>query len=212
MFYTRKRKYTFGIAVLLCTALVFLGCEEASSSSGPAAPAAAPEVTAEPADGQVNTQLAGSIWCHQLQGISGQQRQRSAEHRGRNCYRSNYRAHQRHRVQLLGCCGKQRGGSKLSAEVTATPRAAIPPAPTGLTAVIGNTEVVLTWTASTHAGVTGYKIRTMSGIADMDISGRETATGTVMGLTNGTVIQLYHSSSGRRHGKPAKHCSNGNTA
>ena len=75
-------------------------------------------------------------------------------------------------------------GPQSSPAAMATPTPAVP---AGLTAAIGNAQVVLTWTASSgNTGVTGYKIRTTGGIADVDISGRETATGTVTGLTNGT--------------------------
>jgi cellulose 1,4-beta-cellobiosidase len=74
--------------------------------------------------------------------------------------------------------------STQSTAVTATPT---PPVPTGLSAAAGVAQVVLTWTASTNAGVTSYKIRqTVDGTeTEIDVSGRATTTHTVTGLTIG---------------------------
>ena len=74
--------------------------------------------------------------------------------------------------------------STQSTAVTATP---LPPAVAGLAATAGIEQVVLTWTASSNTGVTGYKIRTTGSgdIADVDVSGMTTATATVTGLTAG---------------------------
>ena len=73
-------------------------------------------------------------------------------------------------------------GAQSSPAATATP---LPPAVTGLMATAGSHQVVLTWTASADTAVTGYKIRTSGGIADVAVSGRTTTTGTVTGLTAG---------------------------
>jgi fibronectin type 3 domain-containing protein len=78
------------------------------------------------------------------------------------------------------------GESTNSTEVSATPALALPGAPTGLTAAPGNTQVSLTWFAS--SGATGYYVKrsTTSGSGYVNI-----ATNTVTGLvdtsvTNGT--------------------------
>ena len=149
----------------------------------PVTPPAAPEVTATPADGQVTlswTAVAGATSYKVYQGSSDNEVQNITE--GTTAVITGLTNDQTYSFWVAAV---NSGGSTFSAEATATPLAAVPPAPTGMTAVIGDAQVVLTWTASTHALVTGYKIRTMSGIADMDISGRETATGTVTGLING---------------------------
>lgn len=80
------------------------------------------------------------------------------------------------------------GQSANSAEVSATPVAAVPSAPTGLTATPGNMLVTLTWSAS--AGATSYNVRrgTTSGGPYPTLAGSPTTnTFTDSGLTNGTV-------------------------
>ena len=154
----------------------------------PVTPPAAPEVTAAPADGQVTLSwqaVSGATSYKVYQGTSDNEVQNITE--GTTAVITGLTNDQTYSFWVAAV---NSGGSTLSAEATATPLAAVPPAPTGMTAVIGDAQVVLTWTASTHALVTGYKIRTMSGIADVDISGRETATGTVTGLTNGTAYSF----------------------
>jgi len=80
------------------------------------------------------------------------------------------------------------GTSGASNEANATPAAAIPPAPTGLTATAGNAQVALGWTAS--SGATSYNV--YRGTAAGGESATAVATGvtgtsyTNTGLTNGT--------------------------
>ncbi|MGO8673184.1 MAG: choice-of-anchor tandem repeat GloVer-containing protein, partial [Capsulimonadaceae bacterium] len=80
------------------------------------------------------------------------------------------------------------GTSAQSNEASATPEPPIPPAPTGLTATAGNTQVALSWTAST--GATTYNI--YRGTATGGEGSTAIATGvtgstyTNTGLTNGT--------------------------
>ncbi|MGO8671501.1 MAG: fibronectin type III domain-containing protein [Capsulimonadaceae bacterium] len=80
------------------------------------------------------------------------------------------------------------GTSGLSTEVTSTPQASIPTAPTGLTPSAGNAQVSLTWTSST--GATAYNV--YRGTATGGESATAVATGvtttsyTDTGLTNGT--------------------------
>ncbi len=78
------------------------------------------------------------------------------------------------------------GESANSAEVSATPKAAIPPAPTGLTATPGNAQVVLSWTAST--GATSYHVKrsTTAGGPYTQVVTTNATTDTDTGLTNGT--------------------------
>ncbi|MGO8670174.1 MAG: glycosyl hydrolase, partial [Capsulimonadaceae bacterium] len=80
------------------------------------------------------------------------------------------------------------GTSGQSTEVSATPTAGVPPAPTGLGATPGNAQVALSWTAST--GATSYNV--YRGTASGGESAASVATGitttsyTNTGLTNGT--------------------------
>ena len=195
MFYTRKRKYTFGIAVLLCTALVFFGCEEAGSSSSSVVLPAAPTVTATPADGQVTLSwqaVAGATSYKVYQGTSDNEVQNITE--GNSAVITGLANGQAYSFWVAAV---NSGGSTLSAEVTATPQAAgsvpaVPAVPAGLTAAAGNTQVVLSWTASSNTLVTGYKIRqtVSSTTTEIDVSGRETASHTVTGLINGTAYSF----------------------
>jgi fibronectin type 3 domain-containing protein len=79
------------------------------------------------------------------------------------------------------------GQSANSAEVNATPTAPPPPgAPAGLQATPGNTQVSLSWTAST--GATSYHVKrsTTSGGPYTQVSAPTVANFTDTGLTNGT--------------------------
>jgi fibronectin type 3 domain-containing protein len=80
------------------------------------------------------------------------------------------------------------GESANSTEVNATPAAPVsaPAAPVGLVATVGNTQVVLTWTAS--SGATSYHVKraTVSGGPYTQIAAPTAATFTDTGLTNGT--------------------------
>jgi len=77
------------------------------------------------------------------------------------------------------------GESANSSEVTATP-VAPPAAPTGLQAVAGNAQVVLSWTGS--AGATGYHVKrgTASGGPYTQVGTPVASPYTDSGLTNGT--------------------------
>jgi hypothetical protein len=79
------------------------------------------------------------------------------------------------------------GQSANSAEASATPIAPPPPgAPAGLQATSGNTQVSLSWTAST--GATSYHVKrsTTNGGPYTQVSAPTAASFTDMGLTNGT--------------------------
>jgi fibronectin type 3 domain-containing protein len=78
------------------------------------------------------------------------------------------------------------GQSVNSAEVNATPMAPAPYAPAGLAALAGNTQVSLTWTAST--GATSYHVKrsTTNGGPYTQVSAPTAANFTDTGLTNGT--------------------------
>ena len=80
------------------------------------------------------------------------------------------------------------GESANSAEVNATPSAPVtaPSAPTGLLATAGNTQIVLSWTAS--AGATSYNVKrgTVNGGPYTTIASPSAANYTDAGLTNGT--------------------------
>jgi fibronectin type 3 domain-containing protein len=80
------------------------------------------------------------------------------------------------------------GQSANSAEVSATPMAPPPPgAPTGLAATAGNTQVSLTWTAST--GATSYHVKrsTTNGGPYTQVSAPTAANFTDTGLINNTI-------------------------
>jgi fibronectin type 3 domain-containing protein len=80
------------------------------------------------------------------------------------------------------------GQSANSAEVSATPMAPPPPgAPTGLEAIAGNTQVSLTWTAST--GATSYHVKrsTTNGGPYTQVSAPTAANFTDTGLINDTI-------------------------
>ncbi len=83
------------------------------------------------------------------------------------------------------------GESTASAEVTQTP-IAVPAAPTGLTAAVGDSELVLSWTDPGNSTITGYQYQSKSGSGTygawlpMTGSTATTTSHTVMGLINGT--------------------------
>jgi fibronectin type 3 domain-containing protein len=78
------------------------------------------------------------------------------------------------------------GESANSAEASATPALAIPAIPTGLAATAGDTQVSLTWTAS--SGATSYHVKrsTTSGGPYTQIANPTSAGYSDTGLTNGT--------------------------
>jgi fibronectin type 3 domain-containing protein len=77
------------------------------------------------------------------------------------------------------------GQSANSAEVSATPSVPAPATPIGLAAVAGNTQVSLTWSAS--SGATSYHVkRSTSSGAETQISAPSSNSFTDTGLTNGT--------------------------
>jgi fibronectin type 3 domain-containing protein len=79
------------------------------------------------------------------------------------------------------------GQSANSAEVNATPTAPLPPAaPTGLTATAGNSQVTLTWSASTGAASYNVKRSTTSGGPYATVNTPTATNYTNTGLTNGT--------------------------
>jgi fibronectin type 3 domain-containing protein len=84
--------------------------------------------------------------------------------------------------------GNSAGNSGVSAEVGATPAAAVavPPAPTGVVATGGIAQVVLVWSASTGASSYVVKRGTVSGGPYSQVGAPATASYTDSGLTNGT--------------------------
>jgi fibronectin type 3 domain-containing protein len=77
------------------------------------------------------------------------------------------------------------GVSADSGEVSATPTAPPPPAPTGLIATAGDKQIALAWTVVT--GATSYHVkRSTSSGAETQIAAPTTNTFTDTGLTNGT--------------------------
>ena len=80
------------------------------------------------------------------------------------------------------------GESANSSQVSATPVAPVTPpaAPTGLQATAGNTQVSLTWTASTGAMSYHVKRSTTSGGPYTQVAAPTTTSDTDTGLTNGT--------------------------
>ena len=78
------------------------------------------------------------------------------------------------------------GASANSSQVSATPQAATPQPPTGLTATPGNTQVSLSWTAS--SGATSYNVKrsTVSGGPYTTVGSTGATSFTNTGLTNGT--------------------------
>ena len=78
------------------------------------------------------------------------------------------------------------GESPNSAQASATPQVPLPPAPTGLAATGGDTQVALTWNAS--SGATGYNVKrgTVSGGPYSTITSVTGTSFTDTGLTNGT--------------------------
>ena len=78
------------------------------------------------------------------------------------------------------------GESGNSSQVSATPQAAAPAAPTGLAANPGNTQVALTWNAS--SGATSYNVKraTASGGPYTTVASPTSTSFTDAGLTNGT--------------------------
>ena len=79
------------------------------------------------------------------------------------------------------------GTSGLSQEASATPAIGLPAAPTGLTAIAGDAQVALSWTAS--SGATGYHVKrsTTSGGPYTQVAAPTGTTYTDTGLNDGTV-------------------------
>jgi xyloglucan-specific exo-beta-1,4-glucanase len=77
------------------------------------------------------------------------------------------------------------GESANSAQASATPNA-VPAVPTGLTATAGNTQVALSWTASSGATAYDVKRSTVSGSGYATITSPTGTSYTNTGLTNGT--------------------------
>jgi fibronectin type 3 domain-containing protein len=78
------------------------------------------------------------------------------------------------------------GQSANSNQASATPQAGTPPVPTGLTATAGNTQVVLSWNASSGATAYDVKRSTVSGSGYATINSPTGTSYTNTGLTNGT--------------------------
>ena len=78
------------------------------------------------------------------------------------------------------------GESANSSQVSATPQASAPAAPTGLTATAGNAQVALSWNAS--SGATSYNVKrsTTSGGSYATIASVTTTSYSNTGLSNGT--------------------------
>jgi fibronectin type 3 domain-containing protein len=78
------------------------------------------------------------------------------------------------------------GQSANSTQVSATPKSAPPPVPTGLIATAGNQQIILQWNAS--SGATGYNLQrsTTSGGPYTSVASPTTTSYTDTGLTNGT--------------------------
>jgi len=89
-----------------------------------------------------------------------------------------------YKVTAVNSCGT----SGYSNEASATPASGVPSAPTGLTATAGDTQIALSWTAS--SGATSYSVYrgiTAGGESTTAIaSGITTTSYTNTGLTNGT--------------------------
>jgi len=85
--------------------------------------------------------------------------------------------------------GDIRLGSSYAA-VTPAPSATAPAAPTGVTAIAGNGQVQLSWTAS--AGATSYQVWDSTGGNYGEVGSAVTGTSTMIsGLTNGTPYTFY---------------------
>jgi cellulose 1,4-beta-cellobiosidase len=90
-------------------------------------------------------------------------------------------------VSAAFTAGTNAGGeSPDSLEASATPQLLLPPAPTGLTATPGNTQVALSWNAAAGAGSYRVKRATTSGGPYTTIARPFTTSYTDSGLTNGT--------------------------
>jgi len=78
------------------------------------------------------------------------------------------------------------GASANSSQASATPQAATPPPPTGLGATPGNTQVALSWNAS--SGATSYNVKraTVSGGPYTTVNSTGVTSFTDTGLSNGT--------------------------
>jgi len=85
------------------------------------------------------------------------------------------------------------GESPNSSEVSATPQApeAPPPTPTGLQATAGNTQIILSWTAS--SGATSYHVKrsTTNGSGYTQIAAPTSTNYIDTGLTNGTTYYYF---------------------
>ncbi|HEY6388810.1 MAG TPA: glycoside hydrolase family 44 protein [Candidatus Acidoferrum sp.] len=98
-------------------------------------------------------------------------------------------------IQLAGCAGLSSGGGGTNGNSGGGTTA--PAAPTGFLATAGNSQVSLSWNAST--GATGYYVRraTVSGGPYTQIAGPTTNSYTNTGLTNGTtyyyVVSAFNS-------------------
>ena len=78
------------------------------------------------------------------------------------------------------------GESANSSQASATPQVPVPPAPTGLAAAGGNTQVALTWNASSGAMSYSVKRATVNGGPYSTITNVAGTSFTNTGLTNGT--------------------------
>ena len=190
----KKNTAIAGIAVLLCTVLVFFGCEEAGSSStaapvapDPLAAPAAPEVTATPADGQITLSWAavtGAASYKVFQGTSDNEiRTDITETSVVITGLSNGTAYK------FWVAAVNSGGSTPSAEVTATPQAAVTaPAAPEVTATPADGQITLSWAAVT--GAASYKV--YQGSSDNEIRTDITETSVVItGLSNGTAYKFW---------------------
>jgi len=103
--------------------------------------------------------------------------------------RSQHRTDQRHTYFYKVAAVNASGTSGLSSEVSATPQA-VPAAPTNLTATPGNTQISLSWTASSGASTYNVYRSTSSGSEDASAIGPHRDHVHQHRLTNGTTYFL----------------------